>query len=62
MTKKRLVRPLKGRMVAGVCLALSDYFNVDPTIVRIFWAFLLIPGGFPGLISYVICWILIPSE
>jgi phage shock protein C len=59
---KRLVRPEKGRWVAGVCLALANYFNVDVTVIRIIWAFLLFPGGIPGLLPYIILWIIIPSE
>jgi phage shock protein C len=59
---KRLVRPKKGRVIAGVALGLANYFNVDVTIVRIVWVFLFIPGGMPGLVPYVILWILMPSE
>ena len=64
MTKKKrkLVRPINDRMVAGVCAAVAHYFKVDVSLVRILWAFLLIPGGLPGLIPYAVCWIIIPSE
>ncbi len=59
---KKLIRPKKGRMIAGVCLAFASYFKVDVTIVRLVWVLLLLPGGLPGFIPYVICWILIPEE
>lgn len=59
---KRLIRPKEGRMLAGVCVAFADYFEIDVALVRLFWVFLLIPGGLPGLIPYVICWIIIPSK
>lgn len=59
---KKLVRPTEGRMVAGVCLAIANHIKVDVSIVRIIWAFLLLPGGIPGLVPYVLCWIIIPSE
>lgn len=59
---KRLVRPKKGRVVAGVCLGLANYFNIDVTIVRIVWIILLFPGGLPGLIPYILLWIVVPSE
>lgn len=62
MAIKRLIRPKKGRKVAGVCIGLANYFNVDVTLVRLLWVFMLIPGGIPGLIPYLICWIVIPSE
>lgn len=59
---RRLVRPKKGRIIAGVCLGLAKYFNVDVTLVRIVWVFLLFPGGLPGFFPYIIFWILIPGE
>lgn len=49
-------------MIAGVALAIANYLDVDVTLVRLIWAFLLIPGGLPGLLPYLICWIIIPSE
>lgn len=59
---KKLVRPKKGRKVAGVAIGLANYFNLDVTLVRLIWVFLLIPGGFPGLIPYLLCWLVIPEE
>lgn len=60
--QKKLIRPRKGRVIAGVSLALANYFNVDVTLVRLIFVFLMLPGGFPGLLPYFICWIVIPSE
>lgn len=60
--KKQLIRPKEGRMVGGVALALANYFDIDVTIVRLIWVFLFIPGGLPGLLPYVIMWIVIPEE
>lgn len=60
--KRRLYRSRKERMIAGVAGGLAEYFEVDPTIIRLVWALLLIPGGLPGLLSYLICWIVIPEE
>ena len=59
---KNLVRPRKGRVIAGVCLAVANYFKIDVTLVRVIWALLVIPGGLPGLLPYLLCWIIIPSE
>jgi len=59
---KKLVRPKEGRIIAGVGRAFADYFNIDITLVRIIWVILFLPGGFPGLLFYIVCWILIPSE
>ncbi len=59
---KRLVRPKQGRMIAGVCMAFANYFNIDVTVVRILWAILLLPGGLPGIVPYLILAVIIPSE
>lgn len=59
---KKLIRPKQGRKVAGVAQGMANYFGVDVVAVRLIWAFLLIPGGLPGLIPYIICWFIIPSE
>jgi phage shock protein C len=59
---KKLRRPKKGRKIAGVALAWANYLNIDVVVVRLVWLFLLIPGGLPGIIPYLICWIVIPEE
>jgi phage shock protein C len=58
---KKLLRPKKGRVIAGVARAFAIYFNLDIALVRIILTLLLLPGGFPGIIFYIICWIFIPS-
>ncbi len=59
---KRLVRPKQGRVLAGVCRGLSNYFNIDVVLVRLLWVFLMLPGGLPGIIMYIAAWIVIPEE
>lgn len=60
MKAKRLYRSVNDRMIAGVCGGLAEYFNVDPVIIRIIAVILLLPGGFPGLVPYVILWVIVP--
>lgn len=61
MSEKKLFRSRTNRKIAGVCGGLGDYFNIDPTLVRIlFLIFLLFGGG--GLLLYIICWIAVPEE
>ena len=62
MVTKKLVRPKQGRWIGGVAAAFANYFDVDVTLVRIIWVILLLPGGLPGLVPYLICWIMIPAE
>jgi phage shock protein C len=59
---KKLVRPKKGRIIGGVAIGIANYFKIDVVLVRILWVLLLLPGGLPGFIPYVICWIIMPSE
>jgi phage shock protein C len=59
---KRLYRSSSDRMIAGVCGGLAQYFNVDPVIIRIIAVILLLPGGFPGLLPYIILWIVVPLD
>ncbi|MDQ5954622.1 MAG: phage shock protein [Patescibacteria group bacterium] len=59
---KKLIRPKDGRVIGGVSLGLAQYLNIDVTVIRIIWVLLLIPGGLPGLLPYIILWIAIPSE
>lgn len=59
---KKLRRPRKGRVIAGVAIGLANYFNVDVVFVRLIWLLLLLPGGLPGFLPYLICWMVIPSE
>ena len=61
-TMKKLIRPLEGRKLAGVAAAFANYFGIDVTLIRVVLALMLIPGGVPGLLIYILCWILIPSE
>ncbi len=59
---KRLYRSTTDRMVAGVCGGIAEYFNIDPVIVRIIAVILLLPGGLPGLLPYIILWIVVPED
>lgn len=49
-------------MIAGVCGGLAEYFTVDPVIIRVIAVVLLLPGGVPGLIPYLILWIVVPEQ
>jgi phage shock protein C len=48
-------------MIAGVCGGFAEYFNIDPTIARLIFVFIGLWGG-GGLLIYLICWIVIPTE
>jgi phage shock protein C len=58
---KRLYRSNNDVVIAGVCSGVAEYFNVDPVIVRILWAIMVVFGG-TGLLAYIICAIVIPKR
>lgn len=60
MDEKRLVRPTTDRMIAGVAAGLAEYMNLDPTIVRLLFVLLALAGG-PGILIYIIMWIVMPE-
>lgn len=59
---KKLYRSTDQRVIAGVCGGIAEYFDIDVTIVRLIAVLLLLPGGFPGLLPYIIMWIVVPSK
>jgi phage shock protein PspC (stress-responsive transcriptional regulator) len=59
--KKKLYRSETDRMIAGVCGGFAEYFNIDPTVVRLIFVFFVLWGG-GGVLAYIICWIVIPTE
>ncbi|MTI96316.1 MAG: PspC domain-containing protein [Firmicutes bacterium] len=63
MEPKRLYRSRSQVMLAGVCAGIAEYFQLDPTLVRLGWVILSIfSAGFLGILAYIICAIIIPQE
>ena len=59
---KKLYRTENGAaMLAGVCGGVAEYFNIDPSIVRLLWAALVIMGG-TGILLYIIAAIVLPKK
>ena len=51
------------KMLAGVLSGFAEYINADVTIVRLVFVLLSVfTAGFPGLLVYIICWIVIPEK
>lgn len=57
----RLIRPQEGRKIAGVCLAVANYLDVDVTIIRIVWLFMIFGAG-TGILAYIIGILAIENE
>ena len=59
--EKRLYRSKSDRMIWGVCGGLAEYFDVDPTLIRIIAVLSIFISG-AGILAYIIMAIVIPSE
>ncbi len=60
-TPSKLYRSEKGRVIAGVCSGLGEFFQVDATIVRLIFILIAVFGG-GGILLYLILWLIVPSE
>ena len=59
---KPLRRSRQNRMIAGVCGGLAEWLGWDATLVRILYVVVsVVSAAFPGLLAYVILWILMPE-
>lgn len=61
MNGKRLYRSESNRMLCGVCAGVAEYFNLDPTLIRLAWALFCVLGG-SGVLAYILAAIIIPPE
>ncbi len=57
---RKLYRSRNHRLFAGVAGGMAEWLGLPVWLVRLVWLFLSLPGGLPGLIPYLICWIVIP--
>jgi len=63
MEYKRLYRSNRDAMVAGVAGGLAEYFNVDPTLIRLAFVGLgIVSGGVPAVMLYGILWLVVPRN
>ncbi len=59
-SSKRLFRDENGKIVAGVCSGLGNYFGIDPLIIRVLFIIFALGFGF-GFITYLVLWVAVPS-
>jgi phage shock protein PspC (stress-responsive transcriptional regulator) len=57
----KLRRSRRNRIIAGVCGGLGEFFGITPFWFRLLFLILLLPGGVPGILPYLIIWIVIPK-
>lgn len=58
---RRLYKSTQNRMICGVCGGIAEYFNMDPSIVRLIAALICIMAG-SGLIVYIVMAIILPND
>lgn len=61
MNNKKLYRSMAEKKLCGVCGGLAEYFDIDPTLVRILWVIFTLMGG-TGLLAYIICAVIMPQQ
>ena len=60
---KKLYRSSKNTMLGGVCAGIAEYFDIDPTLIRLGFVLLsLFTACFPGLLVYIIALFIIPKD
>ena len=56
---KKLTRSIQDKKIAGVCGGFAEYFDLDPTLIRLVWLMAAFFAGW-GFIAYIIAWIVMP--
>ena len=60
--EKKLRRPRTGRMLAGVCAGIANYFALDPTVIHVVYTLATVFTAFSGVIIYFLLMLIIPEE
>jgi phage shock protein C len=58
---KKLTRSKKERKIFGVCGGIAEYFEVDPTLMRVIWIVFCCLGG-SGIVAYLLAALIMPEE
>ena len=58
---KRIYKNREKKMLCGVCAGLAEYFDIDPTLVRLGWVLFCALGG-SGILAYIVAAIVIPEQ
>ncbi len=60
MQNKKLTKSRNDRKLCGVCGGFAEYLNLDPTVIRLIWALLVLFGG-TGLLAYLVAALIMPE-
>lgn len=59
--RKKLYRSPENKVIAGVCGGIAEYFDIDPTLVRLAWVLFCVLGG-SGVLAYLVAALIIPER
>lgn len=59
---KKLRRSRTDRWLGGICGGLGEFFGIAPFWFRLLFILLSLPGGLPGIVPYLILWLVIPLD
>ena len=60
LVRKKLHKSRHNKMIAGICGGIGEYFDIDPTLIRLGWVLFCAMGG-SGFVAYIIAAIIIPE-
>jgi phage shock protein C len=59
---KKIFLSETNKKVGGVCGGIGEYFNIDPTLVRLIWIVITLMTMGTGIVAYIIAWVVIPQQ
>jgi phage shock protein C len=60
---KKLYRSRTNRIIGGVCAGIAEYVDIDPAVIRLVWALVVVfTAFFPGILVYLIALVIIPPH
>ena len=61
MNDKKLYKSRNNKMLCGVCAGIAEFFNIDPSIIRVLWILFSLAAG-SGILAYILIAIVLPEE
>lgn len=62
MVNKQLFKSNTNRKICGVCGGIGEYFNIDPTVIRLIWVILSCGSLGLGLVAYIVATVIMPEQ
>ena len=62
MVNKQLFKSNTNRKICGVCGGIGEYFNIDPTVIRLIWVILSCGSLGLGLVAYIVAAVIMPEQ